>query len=136
MSTLRKTIEDAWERRAELTPSSIERSLKLAIDDCIALLDSGKARIAEPVGDDWQVNEWLKKAVLLSFRLNRNVVIEGGFSRFYDKVPLRWGGELAGVESDGLMPALTRRTTASRTGTLLVPSSAATWSTTMRAPGG
>jgi 2,3,4,5-tetrahydropyridine-2,6-dicarboxylate N-succinyltransferase len=91
--TLRKTIEDAWERRAELTPSSIERSLKLAIDDCIALLDSGKARIAEPVGDDWQVNEWLKKAVLLYFRANDNRVIDSGGVRYYDKVPLKFADQ-------------------------------------------
>jgi 2,3,4,5-tetrahydropyridine-2,6-dicarboxylate N-succinyltransferase len=91
--TLRKTIEDAWERRAELTPSSVERSLKLAIDDCIALLDSGKARIAEPVGDDWQVNEWLKKAVLLYFRANDNRVIDSGGVRYYDKVPLKFADQ-------------------------------------------
>jgi 2,3,4,5-tetrahydropyridine-2-carboxylate N-succinyltransferase len=91
--TLRKTIEDAWERRAELTPGSVERSLKLAIDDCIALLDSGKARIAEPVGDEWQVNEWLKKAVLLYFRANDNRVIDSGGVRYYDKVPLKFADQ-------------------------------------------
>jgi len=71
------------------------------VEDCLDKLEQGLLRVAEPKatartdGVTWQVNEWLKKAVLLSFKLNRNVVIEGGFSRFYDKVPLRWGGELA-----------------------------------------
>ena len=61
-----------------------------AVDAAIALLDTGEARVAEKTDDGWQVNQWLKKAVLLSFRLNRNEVIQGGHSRFFDKVPLKY----------------------------------------------
>ena len=60
------------------------------MQQAIALLDSGKARVAEKKGDAWQVNQWLKKAVLLSFGLRDNVVIESGHSRFYDKVAMKY----------------------------------------------
>jgi 2,3,4,5-tetrahydropyridine-2-carboxylate N-succinyltransferase len=61
-----------------------------AVDAAIALLDTGEARVAEKTDDGWQVNQWLKKAVLLSFRLNKNEVIQSGHSRFFDKVPLKY----------------------------------------------
>lgn len=67
--------------RAELTA---------AVDQAIAMLDSGEARVAEPGDTGWQVNQWLKKAVLLSFRLRDNDVIEAGHTRFYDKVGLKY----------------------------------------------
>jgi 2,3,4,5-tetrahydropyridine-2,6-dicarboxylate N-succinyltransferase len=54
------------------------------------LLDTGKARVAEPTSDGWQVNQWLKKAVLLSFRLRDNEMIDAGYTRFYDKVPMKY----------------------------------------------
>jgi 2,3,4,5-tetrahydropyridine-2-carboxylate N-succinyltransferase len=60
-----------------------------AVDRCIELLDGGRARVAEPAAGGCQVNEWLKKAVLLYFRLQPNRPVEGGFTRFYDKVPLK-----------------------------------------------
>jgi len=60
--------------------------------EALGLLESGEARVAEPTARGWQVNEWLKKAVLLSFRLEDNQVMEGGFTRFYDKVPTRYAG--------------------------------------------
>ena len=61
-----------------------------AVDTAIGLLDRGEARVAEQSDDGWQVNQWLKKAVLLSFRLNDNAVVQGGHSRFFDKVPLKY----------------------------------------------
>lgn len=64
--------------------------LRSAVDEAIALLDAGEARVAEPSSRGWHVNQWLKKAVLLSFRLNDNKVIEAGYSRFYDKVPMKY----------------------------------------------
>ncbi len=91
--TLRQTIEAAFERRADINPSNIDAATRQAIEDCIGLLDSGKARIAEPVGGDWQVNDWLKKAVLLSFRANDNQVIDAGGVRYYDKVPLKFADQ-------------------------------------------
>ena len=64
--------------------------LGTAVGDAMALLDSGKARVAEPSADGWRVNQWLKKAVLLSFRLSDNHVVDAGYSRFYDKVGMKY----------------------------------------------
>ena len=61
-----------------------------AVDSAIGMLDAGVARVAEKTDEGWRVNQWLKKAVLLSFRLNRNQVIQSGHSRFFDKVPLKY----------------------------------------------
>src|SRR5882724_11801755 len=88
---LRPLIDAAFERRAELTPKNLPAELGAAIDECIELLDSGAARVAEPKDGRWVVNEWLKKAVLLYFRSHDNVVMDAGYTRFYDKVPLKYG---------------------------------------------
>ncbi len=85
-------IEDAWENRAEINKGS---DVRHAVSDALALLDSGEARVAEPDGNSgWKVNQWLKKAVLLSFRLNDNRVMEGGAAgeAAFDKVPLKFAG--------------------------------------------
>src|SRR5690606_37212133 len=91
--SLRQTIEAAFGRRTEITPSTVERSLRQAIDDVIGLLDSGQARVAEKQGEEWVVNEWLKKAVLLYFRANDNQAMDAGALRFYDKVPLKFSDQ-------------------------------------------
>src|SRR3546814_18402480 len=75
--TLSSTIEAAWENRAELGFST-EGAGREAVAEALNLLDSGNARVAEPAGEGWRVNQWLKKAVLLSFRLNDNALIPGG----------------------------------------------------------
>jgi len=85
-------IEAAWEDRASVTPG---HEVGEAVTAALALLDSGEARVAEPDGNGgWQVNQWLKKAVLLSFRLNDNRVMDGGAAGApaYDKVPLKFAG--------------------------------------------
>ena len=85
-------IEAAWEKRTEVTPG---HEVRHAVADALALLDSGEARVAQPDGNGgWQVNQWLKKAVLLSFRLNDNRVMEDCASGVpaYDKVPLKFAG--------------------------------------------
>jgi 2,3,4,5-tetrahydropyridine-2,6-dicarboxylate N-succinyltransferase len=87
---LRSIIENVFESRATLTPRTLSAELRDALDECLTLLDSGRARVAEPVNGRWQVNEWLKKAVLLSFRANDNRLIEAGYTRFYDKVPQKF----------------------------------------------
>jgi 2,3,4,5-tetrahydropyridine-2-carboxylate N-succinyltransferase len=87
---LRSTIEAAFERRAELSPGKIPAEVGAAVDQCIELLDSGRARVAEPRDGGWFVNEWLKKAVLLYFRSHDNTLIDAGYTRFYDKVPLKY----------------------------------------------
>jgi 2,3,4,5-tetrahydropyridine-2-carboxylate N-succinyltransferase len=90
VNQLRGIVEAAWERRAALTPKNLPGELDAALEECLALLDAGKARVAEPAGDGWVVNQWLKKAVLLYFRVHDNRVMDAGYTRFYDKVPLKY----------------------------------------------
>ncbi len=92
LQKLRTTIDAAFERRAEITPKNVPAEVDAAVEESIALLDSGQARVAEKVGSKWVVNEWLKKAVLLYFRAHDNTVMDAGFTRFYDKVPLKYAG--------------------------------------------
>jgi 2,3,4,5-tetrahydropyridine-2-carboxylate N-succinyltransferase len=110
---LRRIIDDAWENRSRYTPDSTPAQVCDAVEKCVAMLDTGKARVAEPGDGGWQVNEWLKKAVLLYFRLHPNQVIDGGFTRFYDKVPLKHSGyDAAMFARDGariVPPAVVRR---------------------------
>ncbi len=80
-------IESAFDSGID-TVDNVE--LRAAVESALDQLDSGEARVAEPGPNGWVVNQWLKKAVLLSFRLNDNDVIEGGHSRFFDKVPLKY----------------------------------------------
>ena len=86
MSDLQNIIEEAFERRADITPRNVETHVREAVEECINMLDSGAARVADKSSGDWVVNEWLKKAVLLSFRINDNEFIKGGFTNYYDKV--------------------------------------------------
>ena len=86
MNELEQLILDAWEHRADITPKTIDPKVNDAIEQSLALLDSGKARVAEPTADGWKVNQWLKMAVLLSFRMRDNNLIDGGFTHYYDKV--------------------------------------------------
>jgi 2,3,4,5-tetrahydropyridine-2-carboxylate N-succinyltransferase len=85
-------IDSGFERKGRLEGPDAARQLSEAVTQAIAMLDAGEVRVAEPSGDGWQVNQWLKKAVLLSFRLSHNRVVEGTHSRFYDKVPLKYAG--------------------------------------------
>lgn len=90
---LSAVIDAAFENRAEINLST-KGEVRDAVETALALLDSGEARVAEKVDGTWQVNQWLKKAVLLSFRLNDNVLIEGapGGARWFDKVPSKFEG--------------------------------------------
>ena len=88
MQDLAAIIEGAFDNRAE---SFVNRKeVEEAVAEALALLDTGKERVAEKNDDGWHVNQWLKKAVLLSFGLADNKVIESGHSRFYDKVPMKY----------------------------------------------
>ncbi|AYJ86291.1 2,3,4,5-tetrahydropyridine-2,6-dicarboxylate N-succinyltransferase [Sphingomonas paeninsulae] len=91
--TLEATIEAAWDAR-DTVSAATTGAVRDAVESALGLLDSGKARVAEPVGDGWQVNQWLKKAVLLSFRLNDMAMIPGGpgGSSWWDKVPSKFDG--------------------------------------------
>jgi 2,3,4,5-tetrahydropyridine-2-carboxylate N-succinyltransferase len=92
--TLQATIEAAWERRAELSPGAAPAELREAVETTIAELDAGRLRVAEKTSAGWETHQWLKKAVLLSFRLRDNAPI--GLAgpnvpfRFYDKVPTKF----------------------------------------------
>ena len=92
MSNLIKVINAAWEQRSELAPTSVDAEIVEAIEHCINGLDSGELRVAEPKEGIWVVNDWLKKAVLLSFRVSENKPTSGGFTQFFDKVPLKYAG--------------------------------------------
>ncbi len=126
MDSLRRLIEDAFEHRAELTPERAPTELLAALDQCLALLDSGEARVAEPVVGAWQVNEWLKKAVLLYFRTHDNAVMATGHTRYYDKVPLKYSAHDAArfaAEGARVVPnAIVRRGAYVAPGVVLMPS--------------
>jgi 2,3,4,5-tetrahydropyridine-2-carboxylate N-succinyltransferase len=123
---LRATIETAFETRGTLTPASVSREVRAAIDEAIGLLDSGQRRVAERVDSQWRVNEWLKKAVLLSFRVYDNQAIDAGFTRFYDKVPLKYAGsDEAAFRAGGtrvVPPAVVRRGAFVAPNVVLMPS--------------
>ena len=106
---LQTLIEAAWERRTELSPGS-DRKVADAVDEVLAGLDSGALRVAEKAGGDWVVHQWVKKAVLLSFRLQDNVVMDAGAMKFYDKVDSKFAGYDAKAFADGgfrVVPAAT-----------------------------
>ena len=86
MTNNQKTIEEAWEKRTELSPGKHPAEVKNAVTEVLAQLDSGKLRVAEKQGGDWVVHQWVKKAVLLSFRLRDNEIMQGGYTHYFDKV--------------------------------------------------
>ena len=86
MNDLQQTIDAAFERRGELTAASAPPETRDAVAEVLARLDSGRLRVAEKSGADWSVNQWVKKAVLLSFRLRDNEIMQGGFTHYFDKV--------------------------------------------------
>ena len=103
LNQLKTTIDTAYEERAQITPKTVTAALAAAVDECIELLDSGRERVSEPRDGRWAVNEWLKKAVLLYFRTRDNAVMEAGFTRFYDKVPLKYAAATdAQMRADGV----------------------------------
>ncbi|WP_371188998.1 2,3,4,5-tetrahydropyridine-2,6-dicarboxylate N-succinyltransferase [Thalassotalea maritima] len=92
MSSLQQIIEQAFDERASITPTTVAADVKQAILDALDMLNDGSARVAEKVDGEWVVNQWLKKAVLLSFRIWDNEVIEDGDKngKFFDKVPMKY----------------------------------------------
>ena len=125
--TMTDVIEAGWENRANVTWKT-GGELRLAVDRALALLDSGELRVAEPDGNGgWITHQWLKKAVLLSFRLNDNVVMPGfGDANFYDKVPLKfdtWGDNRFREAGFRAVPgAIVRRGAYIAPGAVLMPS--------------
>ena len=126
MTDLTQTIEQAFERRAEITPGNADPQLRRAVDEALALLDAGEARVAEKRDGAWVVNEWLKKAVLLSFRIYDSEVVEGAFTRYYDKVPSKFvAASPEDFRAGGyrvVPPAVVRRGSFIAPGVVLMPS--------------
>jgi 2,3,4,5-tetrahydropyridine-2-carboxylate N-succinyltransferase len=114
MQSIESLIDDAFERRNDLTQAEVETHLRPAIEQVIGLLESGERRVAEPDGKGgWTVNQWIKKAVLLYFRINGNHVVDGGAALAFDKVPLRFAhgndSELEALGARVVPGALVRR---------------------------
>jgi len=123
---MKDIIEAAFEDRAHITPDSANIEVRQAVEEAIHLLDTGKARVAEQKGiGNWQVNEWLKKAVLLSFRLADNIPI-AGYTHYYDKVPSKFANTtLEEFQAAGIRvvpPATARRGSYIASDTVLMPS--------------
>lgn len=91
MANLQQTIEEAFEQRGEISPTSVAPEIRDAVEQAIAMIDSGEARVAEKQNGEWIVNQWLKKAVLLSFRIRDNEPMAGGCTQYFDKVASKFG---------------------------------------------
>lgn len=113
MQNNRELIEAAFEERKTITPESAGEELVAAIEASLSGLEQGELRVAEPGKDGWQVNEWLKKAVLLYFRIRHNEIIDGAATQYFDKVPLRWapgsGDDISSCGARIVPPATVRR---------------------------
>ncbi|MBT0585017.1 2,3,4,5-tetrahydropyridine-2,6-dicarboxylate N-succinyltransferase [Alteromonas oceanisediminis] len=113
MHELQKTIEAAFEARDSITPNSGHSDVKNAVQHAISLLNSGEARVAEKIAGEWVVHQWLKKAVLLYFRLHDNAPMQDGVGQYFDKVPLKYANYSAeDFQRDGtrVVPPATVRT--------------------------
>ena len=125
-STLATTINAAFEDRLKFAPGNAPVEVLAAVDQALGLLDSGAARVAEKRDGRWVVNEWLKKAVLLSFRLNDNRPVEAGYTNFFDKVPLKYSTyDAERFRADGVRvvpPAVVRRGAFVAKNAVLMPS--------------
>ena len=126
MTQFIEVIESAWENRAELKPGNASAEIAEAVEHCIGGLDAGELRVAEPGDGGWAVNEWLKKAVLLYFRINDNEPVGDGSVRFFDKVPLKYAAfdaDRFGASGTRVVPgALARRGAYIAPGVVLMPS--------------
>ncbi|MGJ0627711.1 2,3,4,5-tetrahydropyridine-2,6-dicarboxylate N-succinyltransferase [Xenorhabdus bovienii] len=123
---IQATIDNAFENRTDITPSTVDEATRDAVNQVIQMLDSGKLRVAEKIAGQWVTHQWLKKAVLLSFRINDNQVIEGAESRYFDKVPMKFADyDQTRFEKEGFRvvpPAAVRQGAYIARNTVLMPS--------------
>jgi 2,3,4,5-tetrahydropyridine-2-carboxylate N-succinyltransferase len=123
---LQAAIEAAFDRRAQITPQNASAEIHAAVENVLDLLDAGTLRVAERSNGTWQVHEWLKKAVLLSFRIADNAVVQAGAMNFFDKVPLKYAGwDAARFAAAGVRvvpPATVRRGAFIASNAVLMPS--------------
>ena len=126
MSNLEQTINEAFEIRDTFSPTNPDIEVKAAVQAALALLDSGQARVAEKIDGDWVVHQWLKKAVLLSFRLNDNRMMDGGVTNYYDKVEPKFANytpaDFAAAGIRVVPPAMARSGVYIAPNTVLMPS--------------
>ncbi|CAB1369466.1 2,3,4,5-tetrahydropyridine-2,6-dicarboxylate N-succinyltransferase [Denitratisoma oestradiolicum] len=127
MHELQKVIEDAWENRAELKPGTAPAKVGEAVTNILAELDAGTLRVAEKINGDWFTHQWIKKAVLLSFRLEDNALIPGGGGiNYFDKVPTKFAHYDTHTFQKGgfrvVPPAVARRGSFIGKGAVLMPS--------------
>jgi 2,3,4,5-tetrahydropyridine-2-carboxylate N-succinyltransferase len=107
---MKNVIEEAWENRSSINPGNAPRTLRDAVEEVLVGLDCGRLRVAEKSGGHWVTHQWIKKAVLLSFRLEDNRVMEGGTTRYFDKVPSKFSNfDFAAGGFRVVPPAMARR---------------------------
>jgi len=126
MQELQQIIEDAWENRASLQPGTAPAKIGEAVDHVLEQLDKGALRVAEKINGDWVTHQWIKKAVLLSFRLQDNVLQQSGDLRFFDKVQTKFANYDEHAFRQGgfrvVPPAVARRGSYIAKGAVLMPS--------------
>jgi len=126
LAALQDIIDQAFEDRAAISPSSVSAEIKEAVETAIELLDSGKARVAEKIDDQWVVNQWLKKAVLLSFAIRDNELMPGGETNYFDKVQSKFADyDNARFQVEGFRvvpPAAVRKGSYIAPGVVVMPS--------------
>ena len=127
MNTLEQIIDAAWEQRTEFSPKTAPAEVREAVAQVLSQLDAGTLRVAEKKDGQWHVNQWVKKAVLLSFRLEDNAVMPaGGYTQFYDKVPSKFANYTEADFAAGgfrvVPPAVARRGSFIGKNVVLMPS--------------
>ncbi len=126
MHQLEPIINENFENRSSISPDSASADLKAAVSEVLSSLDSGELRVAEKHNGDWIVNQWLKKAVLLSFLLEENNVIDGTFTNYYDKVPVKFSNltkpDFETIGARIVPPATARRGSYIAPGVVMMPS--------------
>jgi 2,3,4,5-tetrahydropyridine-2,6-dicarboxylate N-succinyltransferase len=126
MQQLQEIIDAAWETRTTLTPSTAQPNIRETVEETIARLDEGALRVAEKKDGTWVTHQWIKKAVLLSFRLRDNEVMSDGYSQYYDKVPSKFAAYEPGKFEEGgfrvVPPATARRGAYIARNVVLMPS--------------
>jgi len=126
LNHLQATIEQAWENRANLAPGNADAAVREAVQETLAALDAGTLRVAQKTDGNWVVHQWVKKAVLLSFRLENNQVMGQAPMQFYDKVPLKFGHysaqDFAGAGFRVVPPAVARKGSFIGKNVVLMPS--------------
>ncbi|MFI3123872.1 MAG: 2,3,4,5-tetrahydropyridine-2,6-dicarboxylate N-succinyltransferase [Methylococcales bacterium] len=126
MTNLENIINAAFEIRTEITPANATTEVREAVTETLNLLDCGKLRVAEKIDGDWVTHQWLKKAVLLSFRINENRMMDGGNTRYYDKVESKFSNyseaDFAAAGVRVVPNAVARHGSFIASGTILMPS--------------